>query len=149
MPVTTGLVGSSLMIISSVDDPPFWSLHKILSEITCSEVWVVVVLCSMGTACHVSPLVLWVGLSKGVGMSEKVTLRNSIGRLVALCISDSLKASGGARSQWPWGRWRRNQARPEKGGDRRLTTLGPTILGTYKRMWDWMGVGAMMWQFQR
>ena len=82
-----------LMIVSSVANTLCESLCELLSEIACSKVPTEIVLCFMEAACNVVSLVLWVGQSEGVGTFEKVTLLNSIGHLVVLCISDLLKTT--------------------------------------------------------
>jgi hypothetical protein len=53
-----------------------------------------------GLADREADLVCCVGPSKGVGRSENVTLRNSIGRSVALCIADSLKTTSEIQTTW-------------------------------------------------
>ena len=56
----TRLTGSSLMIISSIADPPCGSLLKLFFDSPCP----------MATTCRVAALVCYVGSSRGVGTSE-------------------------------------------------------------------------------
>jgi hypothetical protein len=96
---TIGLAGSSAIVLRTSElgssDPVGLILALLLgfSSVTAPSVL-------RGLANRESDLVCCAGPSKGVGTSENVTLRNSIGRSVALCIADSLKTTSELRTTW-------------------------------------------------
>jgi hypothetical protein len=96
---TTGLTSSSAIVLRTSEhgssDPVGLIVALLLG---CSSDTAPSLL--RGLADREADLVCCVGLSKGAGTSQNVTLRTLIGRSVDLCIADSLKTTSELRTTW-------------------------------------------------